>query len=137
MREVEEGWLDAEVDARGAEVECESQPLSFNRDIQQQESIRALAGERWRKIWLKLSWVRSDVIKQEGYRDAARTDAELTMLEHRLQPLPPHLRPGFFPKAVIRSCFLLAITGLWAYVIAVSFAASFPGKNIPSWLQIF
>jgi len=137
MREVEEGWLDAEVDSHGAEVECEGRPMSFTRDIQQQDSIRALAGERWRKIWLKLSWVRPDVIKQEGYRDAARADAELTMLEHRLQPLPPHLRPGFFAKAVTRSTFLVAMTGLWAYVIAVSFAASFPGKSIPSWLQIF
>ena len=136
-REVEEGWIDAEVDSRGREVESEGRPITFERQGAHQEAIRAFAGERWRKIWLKLGWVRPDAIKQEGYRDASRGEARLVMMGYLNQPIPAHLRSGYAIKALIRSVILLGLMVGWSYVMAVSFAASFPGKDIPEWLQLF
>ena len=132
-QEVTEGWVDATVSRDGQSVEVEESPLSFSRSQDQQRLLDEVGTSRWRKMWIKLGWQRPQN-EVGGYRDETRGTAELTMLEHMAQPLPPHLKSGYWVKAIIRSVILLGMTALWAYVMAVSFAYTFPGKTIPSWL---
>jgi len=136
QQQVEEGWLDATVSRDGQTAEVEGRSLSFQRSEPHQRALSSVGASRWRKIWLKLSWQRP---QQEvgGYRDETRGASELTMLEYRPQPLPAHLRDGYWAKAVVRSIVLLGMTAVWAYVMAASFAYTLPGKQIPEWLNFF